>query len=499
MRKISALVIYASFLLLLRQPVPALAWDSMDLELFDLVEEVQRNFYEFLGIQEDASAADIRKAYRKLSLLLHPDKNKEENAEVLFRQLVAIYEVLKDEERRARYNDILVNGLPDWRQPVFYYRRVRKMSNAELAVLLFIILTVGHYAVVWSIYLEKQLDELLSRKKKDKKKKAAGKSVDEVKFNSTIERNERPQWHDLLPCKLGIWFFCTMKSLPQKFQDARQFYREYQEMKIQQREEAIAQAELEALQKEKKPKVKKHKAEFPSYAAVPTESGNAFIPAYEQGTTIEDVEQLLDDWLEDKPQKKVTAKAKQLKDSVSTSPGTVRFSELRSAAHAFKGFKDTMALPDHIITKREEEEDDTKHLEESEDGDIAVSPTEITETETRHRKRKTDKTPERTLMIRDEAEEKQRGKRQKDFDNTEQDDDIDDEKRKKEKGRPSEEQLWTQSQQKLLEVALQQYPKGTPERWDKIAKYVPGKTKEECMARYKLLAELVLKRKQAKS
>lgn len=31
------------------------------------------------------------------------------------------------------------------------------MSNAELALLLFIILTVGHYAVVWSIYLEKQL------------------------------------------------------------------------------------------------------------------------------------------------------------------------------------------------------------------------------------------------------------------------------------------------------------------------------------------------------
>ena len=57
----------------------------------------------------------------------------------------------------CRYDDILVNGLPDWRQPVFYYRRVRKMSNAELAFLLFLILTVGHYAVIWSIYLEKQL------------------------------------------------------------------------------------------------------------------------------------------------------------------------------------------------------------------------------------------------------------------------------------------------------------------------------------------------------
>lgn len=57
----------------------------------------------------------------------------------------------------CRYDDILLNGLPDWRQPVFYYRRVRKMSNGELAFLLFLILTVGHYAVLWSIYLEKQL------------------------------------------------------------------------------------------------------------------------------------------------------------------------------------------------------------------------------------------------------------------------------------------------------------------------------------------------------
>lgn len=61
------------------------------------------------------------------------------------------------------YDDILVNGLPDWRQPVFYYRRVRKMSNGELGFLLFLILTVGHYAVIWSIYLEKQLVNIARR------------------------------------------------------------------------------------------------------------------------------------------------------------------------------------------------------------------------------------------------------------------------------------------------------------------------------------------------
>ncbi|PIK53855.1 putative dnaJ-like subfamily C member 1 [Apostichopus japonicus] len=56
---------------------------------------------------------------------------------------------------------------------------------------------------------------------------------------------------------------------------------------------------------------------------------------------------------------------------------------------------------------------------------------------------------------------------------------------------------WTQRQQKVLEKALQVYPKGTPERWDKIASSVPGKKKEECIVRYKELVEIVRRKKQA--
>ncbi|XP_028450210.1 dnaJ homolog subfamily C member 1 [Perca flavescens] len=166
--------------LLLAAVPPLWAWDA-DLELLDLVEEIPQSFYQFMSLDQDASALEVKKAYRRLSLSLHPDKNRDENAETQFRQLVAIYEVLKDEERRRKYDDILENGLPDWRQPVFYYRRVRKMSNAELAFLLFLILTVGHYAVIWSIYLEKQLDELLSKKKKEKKKKLSSRPPDELR------------------------------------------------------------------------------------------------------------------------------------------------------------------------------------------------------------------------------------------------------------------------------------------------------------------------------
>lgn len=526
-------------LLLLAAVGPAHGWESGDLELFDLVEEVQLNFYQFLGVQQDASSADIRKAYRKLSLTLHPDKNKDENAETQFRQLVAIYEVLKDDERRQRYDDILINGLPDWRQPVFYYRRVRKMSNAELALLLFIILTVGHYAVVWSIYLEKQLDELLSRKKREKKKKTGGKSMDLSKLGAS-EKNERllmkPQWHDLLPCKLGIWFCLTLKALPHLIQDAGQFYAKYKETRMKEKEDALTRAELETLQKQKKVKVKKPKPEFPVY--MPLES--TYIQSYDHGTSIEEIEEQMDDWLENRnqTQKKqapewteedlsqltrsmvkfpggtpgrwekiahelgrsvtdVTTKAKQLKDSVTCSPGMVRLSELKSTAQNCRPIKTTMALPDDIITQREAgaqamgdgEREDSEDSEEEEEQEAAVL-------ESQPRRRRPARLPE--VAPKAEPGEKLRGKRQKDFDISEQDASSDEESQKKERSRATEEP-WTQNQQKLLELALQQYPKGSSDRWDKIAKCVPSKSKEDCIARYKLLVELVQKKKQAQS
>ncbi|XP_042542257.1 dnaJ homolog subfamily C member 1 [Dipodomys spectabilis] len=519
-------------LLLLAAAGPARGWESGDLELFDLVEEVRLNFYEFLGVPQDASSADIRKAYRKLSLTLHPDKNKDDNAETQFRQLVAIYEVLKDDERRQRYDDILINGLPDWRQPVFYYRRVRKMSNAELALLLFIILTVGHYAVVWSIYLEKQLDELLSRKKREKKKKTGGKSMDISKLSAS-EKNERllikPQWHDLLPCKLGIWFCLTLKALPHLIQDAGQFYAKYKETRLKEKEDELTRTEHETLQKQKKVKVKKPKPEFPVYT--PLES--TYIHSYDHGTSIEEIEEQMDDWLENRnrTQKKqapewteedlsqltrsmvkfpggtpgrwekiahelgrsvtdVTTKVKQLKDSVTCSPGMVRLSELKSTVLNSKSIKMATALPDDIITQREDAEGAMEEEEQEANEQEGAAP------EVRPRRRKPVRLVE--VVTKVEPEEKFRGKRQKDFDMSEQNESSDEESQKKERTHAAEE-AWTQNQQKLLELALQQYPKGAIDRWDKIAKCVPSKSKEDCIARYKLLVELVQKKKQAKS
>src|ERR1700694_5272363 len=68
-----------------------------------------QDYYETLGVPRDASAADIRRAYRKLARKYHPDVNKEPNAEDRFKQISEAYEVLRDDDKRARYDRLGAN------------------------------------------------------------------------------------------------------------------------------------------------------------------------------------------------------------------------------------------------------------------------------------------------------------------------------------------------------------------------------------------------------
>ena len=62
-------------------------------------------FYEVLGVDKQASVADIRKAYKKLALQHHPDRNNGcEDATAKFKEVTAAYTVLSDEEKRGRYD-----------------------------------------------------------------------------------------------------------------------------------------------------------------------------------------------------------------------------------------------------------------------------------------------------------------------------------------------------------------------------------------------------------
>jgi len=64
----------------------------------------KRDYYEVLGLSKGASAAEIKKAYRKLSKQYHPDINKEEGAEEKFKEITEAYEVLSDENKKAQYD-----------------------------------------------------------------------------------------------------------------------------------------------------------------------------------------------------------------------------------------------------------------------------------------------------------------------------------------------------------------------------------------------------------
>jgi len=65
-----------------------------------------KDYYQTLGVSRDASADDIKHAYRKLARKYHPDLNKEADAEAKFKALGEAYEVLKDPEKRAAYDDV---------------------------------------------------------------------------------------------------------------------------------------------------------------------------------------------------------------------------------------------------------------------------------------------------------------------------------------------------------------------------------------------------------
>ena len=65
-----------------------------------LVSGGNRDLYEVLGLGRGASPAEIKKAYRQLSLKYHPDKNPSEDAASRFAEVASAYEVLSDEEKR---------------------------------------------------------------------------------------------------------------------------------------------------------------------------------------------------------------------------------------------------------------------------------------------------------------------------------------------------------------------------------------------------------------
>lgn len=65
-----------------------------------------KDYYATLGVSRDAKPEEIKRSYRKLARKYHPDVSKEPNAEERFKDVQEAYEVLKDEKKRAAYNQL---------------------------------------------------------------------------------------------------------------------------------------------------------------------------------------------------------------------------------------------------------------------------------------------------------------------------------------------------------------------------------------------------------
>ncbi|PVD30290.1 hypothetical protein C0Q70_09554 [Pomacea canaliculata] len=465
-------------------------WDNDELEIFDLVEEINANFYDVLGVAQDSSSSDIRKAYRKLSLQLHPDKNKADDAEEKFRQLVSIYEVLKDEEKRKRYDRVLAEGLPDWRMPVFYYRRARKMGLVELSAVLALIMTIGQYMFGWAVYFERRLtleDLMDTKKKKEKKKRNRGSDegkTDEIQ--EEIESLPRPRLLDLWPFRLAVFTFRCICNGPVWIKKLKEHLAERRRLKeeAQQLQQEVKETEGETDVR----KPKRRKVEIPEYSAEFYEVSNPAVSQIfsdaenskemqREITTAKDSE-----WTEEelillakavnkfpggtlhrwekiaemvgRSVEEVTLKSKEIKGTYIMNLSTSAQGDILG-----KKTKKSVTINDNVITTVENGETFAS---------VMVLPTEGESTsKRRHRPAKIPKTNERTLMI---------GRTQPS------------------RGLCGE--SWTQNQQMIFEWALRHFPKGTDKRWDKIADQIPGKSKEDCILRFKFLAEIVKKRKE---
>uniref|UniRef100_A0A182LSJ4 DnaJ homolog subfamily C member 1 n=1 Tax=Anopheles culicifacies TaxID=139723 RepID=A0A182LSJ4_9DIPT len=435
-------------------PSHAHGWGSEDMELFDLVEEVNENFYTLMNINQTATLAEIKRAFRTLSVVLHPDKNDAEDANIRFRNLVSVYEILKDPAKREKYDKVLKEGMPNWKSALYYYRHVRKMGLVESAIILFVVTTVMQYFVAWAAYVEKKYtaEQIVGSKlKKLNKKKQTNVQLEEL-----INEIPLPSFKNTLPCQIPVWIWNTVTGTPAAI---RLMFELYSQQKKQKEEELLREKEeieLQATLEEQRARDKENRIlRKRSKKMIVPEKTDEELAAYSQriqnpahdgdsNKTHTPLPQSGGLWTEDD--------LTELVRLVKKYPG--------GTSNRWEIIAEMMQRSVEEITymaaKMKEcgyrlphQSEGTNLSETGQASATGVTGSVKVKTKTR------DSGPNETATNN-----------------------------------------WTQQQQQALEVAIQKYPKSANyDRWQKIANSVPGKSKEECVARYKYLVELVKKQK----
>ncbi|VDM31906.1 unnamed protein product [Hydatigera taeniaeformis] len=466
------------------------AWDQSELEMFDLMEEMSTNFYEFLNVPPTATSLEIKRAYRKLSLEMHPDKNPNDaNAGVKFRQLSVVYQILKDEERRRHYDEALENGIPDWRTPVFYYRKLRKMSNVEVSVLFSAVAITIHFATLWGLAFERrwtlreQLETHMKRHKASDKKKVA---IDS-EIAEQLKVVKWPTIVDLLPIALLRAALSFILGIPNllgslkgilvaSFEKARREREEQRELKREQ-DERIQRRERQKKRQAEQSKMRHRQteeADFDGFDASMYQMANLVVEGAEvrkdtsSGVEVEDgvskpwlqteeialirlankypggypdrwskIAQILGRTVSD-----VTAKASEIA-AVPDGFNTEEISENES------GNEEGNEEDDYYLSKRKAKRIGKTVSQEPEKEELPVPDVEMEEDSDAYVSRKKQKALSRSkppvMVVSQEANGH-----------------------------------WTQKEQNQLETAMNSFPKDTPHRWQLIAECVPSRTLVGC-------------------
>ncbi|KAI8814642.1 DnaJ domain-containing protein [Cladochytrium replicatum] len=210
-------------------------WDEKDHRIFDLNDALVSlkgkdvNFYSILQSAPTASASELNKAYRKISLAVHPDKNPDPEAGKLYQILTGVISVLKDTESREKYDYHLKNGIPRWRGTGYYYQRYRP-GFFVITVFILACISFVQFASAWAIYYRdlaraKEDAQLLNQvsgkaKKALKKSKKSGAAGSKTSLNEgsaeevpEIELPIPPSYKDVILMQLPLWVVSTVASL----------------------------------------------------------------------------------------------------------------------------------------------------------------------------------------------------------------------------------------------------------------------------------------------
>lgn len=172
----------------------------------------QDDCFELLGLKRNASKLEIRRAYRRLSSELHPDKRPgDPTAKESFRKLGNAYETLTDDAKRAKYEDFLDNPGKYWQ---FLMENAREVYAPKSNVIVVVSGIIGIMTLIHWLNMNHTYNETLRRMRESqefkrnvdrllKSKQAATREEAEAMINLDIVGLQEPNWRNLIVFKMA--------------------------------------------------------------------------------------------------------------------------------------------------------------------------------------------------------------------------------------------------------------------------------------------------------